>query len=284
LAPLQSARRFVACAHDRHRSVALAAIRTGESLVRREFPSLSSPLVKLGSYDAAVFADLNTPTGLGLLRYGFHDPVAWAVHQLVGPGDCFIDAGANIGLMTLVAASRVGPSGRVISCEPAPGTAERLRRNVRANAFDWVSVEQAAVGEADGRAELVEFEPAAGLHSFAPADLSGGRTISVDVVLLDDLARMLPVPPGVVKLDVEGAECKALRGARELLAAGQTSFVVEVEPGHLQRQGATVRELREAFAGYAAHVIAARGSSFELRRWEGRWEALPGTPNLVLCP
>ena len=259
-------------------------MRTVESLVRREFPSLSTPLVKLGDYDAVVVADLDTPTGLGLVRYGFHDPVAWAIHRLIGPGDCFIDAGASIGLMSLVAASRVGPSGRVTSCEPSPATAELLRRNVRANSFDWVSVEQAAVGDAAGRAELVEFEAGAGLHSFAPEQRNGGRTIWVDVVRLDDLVRSLPTRPKAVKLDVEGAELKALRGARELLAAGQTSFVLEVEAEHLQRQGSTVRELQEAFAGYVPYVIVTRGSTFELQRCRGRWDVLPETPNLVLCP
>jgi FkbM family methyltransferase len=186
--------------------------------------------------------------------------------------------------MTLVGAARVGPCGRVISSEPSPATADLLRRNVRANSFDWVAVEQSAVGDATGRAELFEFEAGAGLHSLAPEVHAGSHTIAVDVVRIDDLAQGLPGLPALVKLDVEGAEVKALRGARQLLAFGRTTFIVEVEARHLERQGATLLELQDYFAGYEPHVIFSGGSTFEMRPWRGPWDALPDTPNLVLLP
>jgi hypothetical protein len=85
-------------------------------------------------------------------------------------------------------------------------------------------------------------------------------------------------------VDVEGAEVQALRGARELLAAQRTSFIIEVEPQHLERQGTSVQELQELFAGYEACAIVVRDRGFELTAWRGQWDALPTTPNLVLRP
>ena len=43
------------------------------------------------------------------------------VNRFLRPGDVFVDVGANIGLFTLIAASRVGPTGRVIAFEPSLG-------------------------------------------------------------------------------------------------------------------------------------------------------------------
>jgi FkbM family methyltransferase len=277
-------RRLIETAHANNRAAAVVALRVAESLIRREIPALSRPVIGLGTYAATVEADMRSSVGLGLRRYGFHDPVAWAVDGLLAPGDCFIDAGANIGLMTLVGAARVGDLGRVISCEPSPATAELLRRNVRNNGFGWVDVVQAAVADAPGRAELVEFGAGAGVSSLAPETRAGGAVTVVELVRLDDLARALPAPPALVKLDVEGAEVKALRGAPELLASGRTSFIIEVEEGHLERQGSTVSELQALFEGYEPFAVARRGRSFGLIRWTAPWTELPTTPDLVLRP
>jgi hypothetical protein len=102
-------------------------------------------------------------------------------------------------------------------------------------------------------------------------------------VRLDDLACALPTRPALVKLDVEGAEVKALRGASELIAGRRTRFIIEVEPQHLRRQGATVDELRELFAGYVPYVIVATDHGFDLSSWTDRWDDLP-TTDLVLRP
>jgi hypothetical protein len=68
-----------------------------------------------------------------------------------------------------------------------------------------------------------------------------------------------------------------------LLAARRTSFVVEVEPQHLERQGTIVQELEELFEGYEPYAIVATGPSFRLTAWAGAWDAVPGS-NLVLRP
>jgi FkbM family methyltransferase len=281
IAALRPANRLVTSARQNNRPLTVATARTAESLARRAVPTLSKPAIRLGNYDARIIADLRTPTGLRLLRYGFHDPVAWAVDHLLQSGDTFIDAGANIGLMTLVGAARVGPRGRVLSIEPAPRTAELLEANVRVNGFDWVTVQRVAVGEHSGHAELVEFAAGSGLHSLAPHARSGGRSITVDVASLDELARTIDRPPALVKLDVEGAEVAVLRGAAEVLSCLTTSLIVEVESQHLRRQGATIQELRALLSDYAPYAVVATEGSFVLTPWRRGWDALPTSPNLV---
>ena len=69
------------------------------------------------------------------------------VSRFLKPGDCFVDCGANIGTYSLLAASAVGPTGRVVSYEPVAATAQRLRENVEINHLEAViDVRQQAVG------------------------------------------------------------------------------------------------------------------------------------------
>src|SRR5437879_3937805 len=69
------------------------------------------------------------------------------VNAFLRPGDVFVDVGANIGLFTLVAALRVGSTGRVFAFEPTSETFERLVANVRLNKFTNVSPHRVALSD-----------------------------------------------------------------------------------------------------------------------------------------
>jgi FkbM family methyltransferase len=176
------------------------------------------------------------------------------VRRRLMPGQVFVDGGANIGLFTLLAASAVGATGRVFAFEPAPGALHYLRDNVRLNGFDWVEVNGVALSDSEDIHEFVDLGLASGFSSFAPEEV-GGTRLSVKTVRLDDA---VPSPEAVdlVKLDLEGAELAALRGAPRLLAAG-VPFIVEIEEEHLERQGATAGDLFRVFemAGYRAQPL-----------------------------
>jgi len=185
-----------------------------------------------------------------LYRYPFWVDEFQVLHDRLGHGDVFIDGGANIGLFTLVAAKQVGPLGRVIAVEPGP-VCSSLERNVELNLFDNVDIVQVALGSTSSVRTLTVFEgDCAGLSSFAPG-ITGGVSMDVPVRRLDDL-----VPPELVrrvrlvKLDLEGAEVDALRGATRLLETSRADFLVEVEPAHLSRQGASSDQLLEFFRDF----------------------------------
>src|ERR1700722_361196 len=55
------------------------------------------------------------------------------LQQALGPGQVFVDVGANVGYFTLLAGSLVGPTGTVVAVEAHPRLAELLRRNVIIN-------------------------------------------------------------------------------------------------------------------------------------------------------
>ena len=74
------------------------------------------------------------------------------------PGDTVVDIGANIGSFTVLAASIVGPGGRVIALEPVSGTFARLQKNVGLNRLENVTCRNEAV---DSRAGTLEIRVAA---------------------------------------------------------------------------------------------------------------------------
>jgi len=261
-------------------SVALATWRIGLSLARRRWQAHPVIVVDIGG--ALVRADLRTPLGLGLYRYGFCDLESRVLTRLLRPGDAFIDCGANVGLFSLIGATAVGPTGHVLACEPGPGTMALLEANVALNAFETLESHPVALSERSGTARFVVFENGSGLASFAPEG-GGGTTIEVAVTTLDDLTSSLGERVALVKLDIEGAEVKALLGAHDLITRAAPLFFVEVEPEHLARQGASVDDLNRILEphGYEAYAITVDGSLVKL---SGSWRPRDAAhPNLVLA-
>ena len=74
------------------------------------------------------------------------------ISECVRPGDTFVDIGANIGMITLLAARLVGPEGTVEAFEPNPDVYRRLSHNVQCNMLNNVSLH--AVGLSDKDADL----------------------------------------------------------------------------------------------------------------------------------
>lgn len=230
--------------------VSSAAKITASLIVPRMRPGWR-PVAKVGgsAISFRVHADLTTPLGLKLYRYGHWDDDLELVVSRLRPGDTFVDGGANVGLFTLAAAHAVGPSGKVISFEPAPSTADALEANIALNRLRQVTVSRAALAGSQGATTFVAFEGAKhGFSSFAPADLRGGRALPVATTTLD--ASVDRENLRLVKLDLEGAEAVALEGALDTLEHARPEFLIEVEDEHLRRQGSTAAALFDLFADY----------------------------------
>lgn len=180
---------------------------------------------------------------------------------LIRPGDALVDVGANIGYFTLLASRLVGATGRVIAVEANPRTFALLEANVRLNGCANVDLRHVAAGEAPGFASMVEREVgnAGGDQvDFAAANASA----SIKVERIDELVGEQPVR--LIKLDIEGAEGKALRGATGLLErADAPDLVFEFTPKFLEGMGDGPRELIGLLErlGYRLEVIGDAGRS-----------------------
>jgi hypothetical protein len=59
---------------------------------------------------------------------------------------------------------------------------------------------------------------------------------------------------GFIKIDVEGAEEKLLRGAVKIIATSRPAILIEVEDEHLRRQGSSAARLRDLLKARGYHL------------------------------
>jgi FkbM family methyltransferase len=184
------------------------------------------------SWGVELFADPTSGIGRSILTTGVYDlTVSELLARLIEPGDTAIDAGTGIGYMTLLSAVAAGPRGRVVACEPHPTLFALADENVHAarehQAMAPVEFHNVALGEREHEATLVlppDFERTDGLSRASASVVSASRAIPVSVRPLDDVLESAPAR--VLRLDVEGYEMPALRGARRALESHRIGNVV----------------------------------------------------------
>jgi len=174
-----------------------------------------------------------------------HEPLTSRVlKKMLRSGDVVIDVGANIGYFTLLAASIVGPKGRVHAVECSPDTLAVLETNVRKNNLQNVKIHPVAAAKERGTLNLNV--TAIGLswiepHANWPGSEGGRRTMSVPAVPLDE---MIQSPVHFVKIDAEGVDLDVLKGMKHILAENpRISVIVEWAPPLLAEAGRDPLEL-----------------------------------------
>jgi FkbM family methyltransferase len=166
-----------------------------------------------------------------------------ALDRRIAPGMTVVDVGAHVGLHTLPFSREVGKAGRVIAVEPSPANAALLRKHLIWNGCENVAVVEAAVGEHAGYIEFA-FRPdptdPGGFANSVAYDI-GGDKARVKVATIDEICRGLM--PNVIKIDIEGAELLAIRGAREVLSRSSPVLFVAVHPDAMQMLRTSPSEL-----------------------------------------
>jgi FkbM family methyltransferase len=162
--------------------------------------------------------------------------VAARLSRALEPGATFVDVGASAGFFTLLAAGRVGTAGRVVAFEPSPANCRLLAASLLANGFDNVTLHPAAVSDVE---ELLLYD-AVGSNGFVsplPREAEAAETMLlrtvVRAVVLDRVLGGVD-RVDVVKIDVEGAEHRALTGATTMLRDKRPVVFSEFGPVGLQ--------------------------------------------------
>jgi FkbM family methyltransferase len=133
--------------------------------------------------------------------------------QFLKEGDVFFDLGAHVGFFTLLASHFVGDQGRVVAFEPNPDNIKYLKKHIEWNKRRNITVFEAAIGD---RNCLVSFDPS---PRSAMGSICSAGSMTVQMLSLDYLYEAANIPaPQIIKIDIEGAECMALKGAQELIS------------------------------------------------------------------
>ena len=217
-----------------------------------------------------------------ILLFGCWEPgVSRVIEDSLAAGDTFIDIGANIGYDTLLAASRVGTSGRVVAIEASPRIFGLLSANIERNheLAQQIRAVNVAISDRPGQLDLYEFGANnIGATTTLPSR-RGRRCATVAAARLGDV--ITPAERGrvrLIKIDVEGAEPAILRDIvdhRDEYPA-RMELVVEANP---QEAGFADIFDRLQAAGFTAWAIENRYSN----GWYLRWRA-PRLRRVVSIP
>jgi FkbM family methyltransferase len=188
------------------------------------------------------------------------EPAAAALWvHLLRPGMHVVDIGANKGYFSLLAAPRIGSTGRLISYEPLPGNADDAQATAIVNRHDHWLVRQVAVSSRAGTAAF-HIPIGADGSGWGSLESTSGKPvldITVPLVTLDaDLEELGMDRVDLAKLDIQGHELEALRGASTYLQTRRIrALIIEVHQHILG--DARVAELFDLLvqAGYRARVL-----------------------------
>ncbi|MGN6531722.1 MAG: FkbM family methyltransferase [Ginsengibacter sp.] len=218
----------------------------------------------------------------GIYFFGNYDPSMTSVFKhLVMPGDTVWDIGTERGWFTLLMASIVGEKGRVDSFEAFPPTVEKLKANINLNNFNWVHVKGCAVSNTNSSMWFVPpsnhvthnvsfLQDCNGVgyltNSFQPG------CIEVKTICLDDYYQRERIQKvSLIKIDIEGAEVSALKGAKKLIEKDKPVLAVEFNRQTAMRANCSIEELYEliTFYGYKMYVFHEKFLPFDLNAYDG---------------
>jgi len=160
-------------------------------------------------------------------RFAIEKPVVEAIEQI--RGKIFIDVGAGLGYYSALLSKNFQT---ILAFEAHPQTLEMLRSTIRVGKISNVRISNHAVSDADGEAEFY-LNSIRGQHSLEPRSIRA-EPLHVQTVKLDSVVNE---PVDLVKVDVEGAELKVLRGAEDSIRDHKVlRWIVEVHSSCIGRE------------------------------------------------
>ena len=206
---------------------------------------------------------------------------------LLSPAMTFVDVGANQGEFSLFAAKRL-TSGHVFAFEPMSEMFRRLNRNVEANSFSNVTTVQKGLW--DDVADRVIYMSAdafddgtrhEGLGTLFPDTKRQAAIETIHTTTMDAFVGEREVSRvDVIKIDIEGAELRALQGASETVARFRPTILVEADRGQAEASGIELEALFDHLdATHEISIITRSGRVRPITR-----EDLGAHQNLLCIP
>ncbi len=162
--------------------------------------------------------DLSELIQRNIFLFNYDEDAQLFVRKRLHPGDTFVDAGANVGFYTLLAASIVGERGKVIAIEPNPKPFLKLKRVIEKNNITNVILLNVALGKEPGTCNLF-LNPEYGCDTATMVAHDAPESILVEVQPLDSVVATHQIERiDYLKVDVEGFEPDVLAGAKKLLS------------------------------------------------------------------
>lgn len=224
-----------------------------------------------------------------LIFTGAYEPGEWRfVSRFLREGMIVVDVGAHHGFYTILAARRVGMSGRVIAFEPSPTEYRKLMQHLKLNRLSsrvWVFPYALSSEEGEATLFVSMGRRNSGLNSLRSLErIQSGGNIIVQTMTLDNFAKIYGINKiDFVKVDAEGAELEVLKGAKGIIRSKPRPVIMsEIQDSTTTPWGYRAHAIYDFLAerGYSWFSITLEGN---LRRCPRReWYETPN--NLVAIP
>lgn len=209
------------------------------------------------------YLDPVSDLGMRLMNKEIYEPeMANTIIDILKKNDTFIDLGSNEGYFTVLASKLCGTKGKVFAIEPQSRLWDLITRNCVANRLTNVTLIPYGIGSKN---EELTMNLYPGLNTGASTFSSNFnfrvsfrairkffyKTEQIKITTLDDLIDVLPEKVKLLKVDIEGFELEAMKGAKKML--GQKicdNILIELHHQALSGMNQSVEELDTLIKGY----------------------------------
>jgi len=166
---------------------------------------------------------------------GFYEPhLVDCFKKLIRPNDIIFDIGANLGFHTFLFSKLIGADGRCFAFEPNSENCRNIILGCEYNKINNITLFSIALSDVLGWVYFSSHIGSNGGFSDAKHSASQGYGSVVQTFTLDGLKNNIP-DPDFIKIDVEGAEYKSLRGGQIMIARSRPIIVAEFSMEMTQR-------------------------------------------------
>lgn len=178
------------------------------------------------------YHDINdTSVASSILTNGIYEPeLLKEIKSTLINGSTFIDGGANIGFFSLIASKIIGPKGVVIAFEPTPLTSSFLKKNIKINNINNVVVSNNGLSSSEKylpfvltnkpEGNSIIFDKEKNLSN--KNEIININTTSIDKFCINNDIQKVDL----IKLDIEGQELEAIKGAKETLISNKNIKII----------------------------------------------------------
>ena len=202
------------------------------------------------------------------LGRGFESEEISYFEKNIKDGDIVIDAGANIGLYSIIASKLVGKSGEVHSFEPALETFNILEKNILINNLSNVKINKMGLGDKEGKfvLSIPNDVPYGFADSYRFVDLTTNEVTDskkseiINIQTIDNYCAVNKVSHvDFIKIDVEGLQYQVLIGAKKTLENNRVIILFEAPPTDLVKNIKNYKQ-EDSFIflnsiGYSIYII-----------------------------
>jgi FkbM family methyltransferase len=217
------------------------------------------------SFGISMFLDPSEFLQAHLFLFGSYElPTVRFIRKNLTPSSIFFDVGAQMGYLSLVAAS-AAKGVQVYAFEPEQNNLTRFNHNIALNDISTIRVVEQAVSDATGTLKLyLADNNNAGTHSTIPGVTNvSERFLELPCTTLDDFVRAEGISRiDLIKVDVEGGELEVIRGAHRTLAKCTPTLILEMSDALQEARAFSTSSFKQMLAdmGYHAFTLTDAGA------------------------